>query len=1316
MSEPTFNLGFLNLDLADEDEEIKVNEVANHDIAIIGMAVKLPLADTPEAFWDNIRSGLDCIRPFPEERREDADRYFRFQKPDAPLPRYLECAFLEEVDKFDAEFFRLTPQEANLTSPAHRLVLETAWQAMEDAGYGGHKLSGTSTGVYLGFLGDLEGYKYKEMIDQVDPESLPLSVAGNLASMIPGRIAYALNLKGPSLVIDTACSSSLVAVDHACRAIRTGSCDMALAGGVRLSLFPEDRANQRIGIESEDAVTRAFDDRSSGSGLGEGVGILLLKPLDKALRDRDSIHAVIKGSAVNQDGTSMGITAPNPASQADVLVQAWEDAGIDPETLSYIEVHGTGTKLGDTIEMDGLRGAFRRYTDKTQFCAVSSVKTNIGHLYESAGIAGLVKTVMALKHQQLPPTIHFGQPNRRIEFTDSPVYVNNRLRAWEAGATPRRAGISSFGISGTNCHIVLEEVFADSEVDVEQGAWILPLSARNSEALRELASRYEQHLAGQDVRMADLCFTAGTGRHQHAHRMALVVTSGAECRELLQASVAALEKGESGKRYYGIHRVISEDREHRSAGEITEQEREQLSKAAQELVRQVGALRAAQRAGASLSKDSTDNSVAPLLSKLCELYIQGADIDWQALYRSENPRRIHLPTYPFKRARWWLDIPEERVQEREAPESFFAIEWKREPLRASAARTDRGPVLLFKDDQGLGEQLGKRYREAGRRVIEVELGDAYEKREDNRYCITGSESDYTRLATDLATVPFDQVVHLFSLHEKTGVHTLDELERSQHRGVLSMTWWTRALLQAGIARELDIVLIAENVRAISGEERVLQPENATLFGYGKVVQKEHPHLQTRCIDLDEGIAVDDLWAELGARTKGYHTAYRAGVRYVEEFAAVDLAATPKQSVSIKADGVYVITGGTGGIGLETARWIASQERVQLVLVNRSKMPERSRWETLLQAGEEPRMAGKIRDLLELELLGATVECISADVTHRESLQRVLEGVRAKFGRIDGIVHGAGVGNAYGIQQRQPEAFQAVFAPKVYGTWLIDELTREDELDFLLLYSSIATMFPATGQSDYTAANAYLDAFAEWRTRQGHKTMAINWATWSERGMAADSGFAIATLFQTLSSEEAMARLSDVLERAVSGVLIGQIHYEWDSIATMQEYGFRLSPAISARLEGRQKKGARKARSTAPSGPIRLTGREQGAFSEIETQLAEICKDTLGMEEINVYDSFFELGADSILIKKMQADLEKVFPGRVAVADIFAYPTIAKLSQFLAGNEGAQLPKREAKKEQKAATAVLDQDVHDLLEQMETGDLSVDQLVDKLFDL
>lgn len=314
--------------------------------------------------------------------------------------QYYEAAYLDNIDQFDHEFFRLPPKEASLTDVNQRLFMETAWDAMEDAGYGNDKLSGTNTGVYVGFSNNIKDMYMRYITETMQTSAL--SIVGNLASILSNRISYLLNLKGPSIVVDTACSSSLVAVAMACQAIRNKECDMAIAGGVKLHLMTRENQNEKIGMESPDYRTKTFDDSANGAGMGEGVTALLLKPLDAAMRDGDQIYAVIKGLAVNQDGSSGGLTVPNPSTQAELIVKAWEDGNIDPETISYFEPHGTGTELGDPIEIKGIQNAFKKYTSKKQFCAIGSVKTNIGHLYEAAGTAGLIKAILALKNKKLP--------------------------------------------------------------------------------------------------------------------------------------------------------------------------------------------------------------------------------------------------------------------------------------------------------------------------------------------------------------------------------------------------------------------------------------------------------------------------------------------------------------------------------------------------------------------------------------------------------------------------------------------------------------------------------------------------------------------------------------------------------------------------------------------------------------------------------------------------------------------------------------------------------------------------------------------------
>ncbi|MBD3919135.1 amino acid adenylation domain-containing protein [Paenibacillus sp. PR3] len=598
-------------------ESPPVEELSMHEIAIIGISAKLPLVDDLEQFWKYIQNGVDFISEFPEARRRDIEPYAKKRIRHSGEPEYFHGAFLEEIDTFDYAFFKLSPKEASLTTPNQRLFLETAWHAFEDAGYSRQQLAGSRTGVYVGYNSD-SLYDYKSMVADTDPDLMSLAIPGNLSSIIAGRISYLLDLKGPSLCIDTACSSSLVSVHMACQALRNQECDMAIAGSVKVHLMP--LANEvKIGIEASDWRARTFDDSSDGTGAGEGVIAFLLKPLGKALQDGDSIYAVIKGSAVNQDGSSIGMTAPNAASQEAVIVQAWENAGVDPESISYIEAHGTGTKLGDPIEVDGIQRAFRRFTDRKHFVAIGSTKTNLGHLDHAAGMAGMLKAVLAMKHKQIPPLLHFNRPNQTINFIESPVYVADSLMEWESEGQPRRCGVSAFGMSGTNCHIVLEEappVEEGKSFPGESDSFLLSLSAKSDSALRRLVMEYSK-LTIQEDRLADMCFTASLKRDHYEHRLAIVFHNSQEligkCEQLLRQGLASRE--EQGI-FYGYQKPE-------------------------------GAL--------SNGNEPAANS-APSLMELARLYAQGASIAWEQLYKGQKPRKMRLPAYPFEASRCWLDI------------------------------------------------------------------------------------------------------------------------------------------------------------------------------------------------------------------------------------------------------------------------------------------------------------------------------------------------------------------------------------------------------------------------------------------------------------------------------------------------------------------------------------------------------------------------------------------------------------------------------------------------------------------------------------
>lgn len=633
-------LDFDEIDIGIGNQKGNTNAAASgfKDIAIIGMAGKLPLADNLDQFWDHLKNGRDCVGVLPEGRKKDADRFLAFTGRPVDEITYCEAAYLNEVDKFDYEFFKLSPKEAALIDPQQRIFLETAWEAMEDAGYGGRKLVGSRTGVYLGHC-QLSGV-YLNMVKEVEPSAAPLALAGNVPAIIAGRIGYIMDFKGPGLIVDTTCSSSLVALHLACQGLRNGECDYAIAGGVKVLPLPLEEGT-KVGIESSDNRTKSFDDSSDGTGTGEGVLALLLKPFGQAVKDRDNIYAVIKGSAVNQDGGSIGITAPNSVAQGEVIVRAWQDAAIDPETISYIEAHGTGTKLGDPLEIDGIERAFRKYTKQKQFCALSALKSNIGHLDGGAGLAGVIKAVLAIKNGMIPPVVHFQLPNRRIHFENSPVYVNDLPKAWNTGDLPKRCGISAFGLSGTNCHVVLEEVIAPNAGDNEAapaGYEVLTLSAKTAPALNRLIQGYIDFFQNETgPSLGNLCYTANTGRGHYEYRLALIVKDKQDVLERLRKLDGRLNHLQnSATVFYGPHREASPD-----APETANHGKQ----SAERIIQQI-------RAG-----DGTDPN---RWRELCELYIKGAAVEWEELYHAKNRRRVRLPVYPFERIRCWIEIPERK--------------------------------------------------------------------------------------------------------------------------------------------------------------------------------------------------------------------------------------------------------------------------------------------------------------------------------------------------------------------------------------------------------------------------------------------------------------------------------------------------------------------------------------------------------------------------------------------------------------------------------------------------------------------------------
>lgn len=631
-----------------EQSDVELEDSCNtKDIAIIGISMNLPKAQNLEQLKNLLDGKVDCISYPNKLRKEDIVSYLEYKGVHSKDYKFIEAAFLPEIDKFDYPFFRITSKEASTMDPYQRLFLQTAWNTFEDAGYTKKRLKSSKTGVYIGKPCATEYYK---RVKDIDPDSAIIAGPGNIESIIASRISYMLDLKGPSFIVDSACSSALVAVHLGCQAIKNKECEMALVGGMNILIEPVRYNNEQIpDIASSTARARTFSDDSDGTGQGEGVISILLKPLEKAVKDKDNIYAVIKGSASNNDGSSIGITAPSINAQEDVLAEAWNNSDINPETLGYIEAHGTGTKLGDPIEIEAITNVFARYTDKKQFCGVGAIKTNYGHLDSAAGLLGLIKAVASLKSKTLLPNINFTSPNKKIDFEASATYVVNESKYWHVeNEQRRRCGVSSFGLSGTNCHVVLEEYLDVKEISNDnidytdkpnQALKILPISAKTENSLVQYVIDYIDFLeSNKRFDLKDICYNAQVGREHYKYRIAIKADTTLDLlNKLKYLSINHLTSYKQQEIYYSKSETLGND---------------------------------------------NDN--------IAIRYVSGEDIKWQEQYYNKH-KKISLPAYPFEKKRCWIAIPNNKTKKEYLTQSkkIQCMEQKEENMNIKQEQTNK---------------------------------------------------------------------------------------------------------------------------------------------------------------------------------------------------------------------------------------------------------------------------------------------------------------------------------------------------------------------------------------------------------------------------------------------------------------------------------------------------------------------------------------------------------------------------------------------------------------------------------------------------
>ena len=1317
---------------------------ARREIAIVGMAGRFPKAGNIEEFWQRLSRGDECISFFRDEELAEAGI-------DAGVlsnPDYVKAsAVLEGADLFDAPFFGFHPREAELMDPQHRIFLECAWHALEDAGYDSARYGGR-IGVFGG--AGLNTYLYEVGPTLSNSSALRYQAfIGNDKDFLTTRVSYKLNLKGPSINVQTACSTSLVAVHLACQSLLNGECDMALAGGVAIRTpHKQGYFYEEGGILSPDAHCRAFDKNAQGTVFGSGAGVVVLKPLERALADGDNIYAVIKGSAINNDGSlKLGYTAPSVDGQAKVISDALAISGVDPETVTYVEAHGTGTPLGDPIEVAALQEAFRGREIKKQFCAIGSVKTNVGHLDTAAGITGLIKTVCALRHGLLPPSLNFTEPNPKIDFANSPFYVNTQLTEWRANGTPRRAGVSSFGIGGTNAHVLLEEAPA-VKTAVDGRPWrLLLLSAKTGSALESATHLLAEKLKGDaDLNLDDVAYTTQVGRQVFAHRRVAVCTDRDDAISVLESlqpgrvlngfkegalpSVAFLFPGQ-GTQYVNMARELyesepvfaseidkcvellkphleldlrallfpSEDEAEAAARQLEQTAFAQpalfvvenalaklwlswgvrpaamlghsigeyvaahlsgvfsladalsLVAARGRLMQSLpgGAMLAVQLSEAELRLRLSDelslaavngrascvvsgpvqmvsafetalseqgiahtrlhtshafhsSMMEPILDKFAalveqcklrapsvpyvsnltggwvseaeatharywsshlretvrfgegirtilnepdrvllevgpghalstlvrsqfnqavaitslshprkkqpdfaslldavgRLWIAGVEIDWDGFNRHEQRRRVSLPGYAFEGQRHWIKA-EARTTRRaksDVSEWFYVPAWRRSVLPfPDEEREAASQWLLLETDGPFSTKFAEYLLAHDVELTTARTGDRFARQSENRYVLNpASREDYDALLQELqAHKRFPQIiVHALNV---TAGDSAELWEEARCRSFDSLLFLAQALERVNPDAGVRIGIVSNDMQKVCGE-RQLRLEKSLLLGPLKVIPQEYPNQRCQSIDFllpeDDGPewqnVMRDLFEELVRPLQERVVAYRGGERWVQSFEHWRADRGSKLTPRLREGGVYLLTGGLGGIGLTLAEEIARTVKARLILTGRSIVSERER--------------GKIQ---RLEELGSEVLTFAADVSDEQEMANVVKLAREKFGNIHGVVHAAGVAGGGIIHLKTSAAAEAILKPKTRGTLVLHSALQSCDLDFFLLCSSTNSIIGGFGQSDYCAANAFCDAFAQAHfSHRGPYVVAVNWDRWQNVGMAADA--------------------------------------------------------------------------------------------------------------------------------------------------------------------------------------------------------------------
>lgn len=1321
------------------------------DIAIIGVAGRFPEAANIEEFFSNLAMGKDSIRAVSPKRKRDTT---------IPLDtEYQTMGYMEDIDKFDHQFFGISMAEAMQMDPHQRLLMEVVYEAIESAGYNVDHFSGTATALFVA-CPELKYYEHLDDISQSDTTTF----TGNMSGMTAGRIARFFNFYGNALVVDTSCSSSLVAIAQACNELILKNADYAVACGVQLWLFPGDRSADPndIGITSSNGKVEAFSANANGTNNGEAVGSVLLKPMDKAIADKDLIYAVIKGAGVNQDAQrSSFLTAPSSVAQAEAIKIAWRKAGIKPESVTLIEAHGTGTKIGDPIEIKGLELAFASFTQQKQFVALSALKTNIGHTAAAAGISGLIKTVLSLKKKKIFPTLHFNAPNPFIDFKQAPVYINTEFKDWTVRTGDvRRAGVSSFGLTGTNCHILLEEApeVTKSVQDETSKKYLFTISAKDNDALLANVNTLIPFLEKEkrSLSLEQVSYALNLGKKHYRYRYAvsgntiedivsalklvspkenikydevIFLISGrvnvtyqeiiflAETYPVFNKSfkecMHVLEKKQTDNNVllfvsqYCLYKLIESKGIKPvnllgiGAGQLVvavitgrlkiEDALADLLKLeysendlAERLRTYKNKIKGKKIAFVEIGKDGTLSSTLNLIKSTDDtytthtietssndtlleivrtIYLINYDIDWNAFYDHDIKQKIALPSYQFRKTRCWIKESKEAFVEN----WLYKLNWEKVETPATSISLKGKRFIVFADGGKIAEGLCKFIASKEGSFIKIYKGDSFRKDNDHEYFLDyKNEQSYVELIESLKTfdITISGLIDLWSCDQllTNTINTDDFLSE----GLYSQFYITKAF-DYFISQKDFIFLVASIYgRIITGQEKIFYPHRAASNGYFSSLSLEYQELKVKCVDLDQEAQISEkiqrISEELVGRYDKLVVGYRNNERYlpcIESFIE-----DKKNTVNLKFQegGVYLITGGASGIGMEIAIDIVKKYKLKLVIIGRRELvaDKNNSWKKLAENTNHP-YHSVLKTFSDIEENGSQISYFSVNISNKEELRKVINEVSGSIGTIKGVIHAAGVPGKMRVKNYTIDGFKEAFEPKIHGSINLADLIDTSLLDFFVMFSSHSSILGIARTTNYSAANMFQDNFAYALRKRGVNAISINWPSWKDTGMwnrISDKSENIDGVTQ-LSNTEGLSAFYQLLRINHFNVIVSKFDPNL----------LRDNPYFSVKGQVAGSNVNRLFNVSESLGFSNQTNDKNSykynpEFTETENKIAEIWQDILKTGGIKPDEDFFELGGHSLNGAQVINRIEKLFSVEMEFEEFFDYSTIRQLAKHV----------------------------------------------------